>query len=47
VSQHEQVGQRTLVATDGTHTAAADTLVITGPMQPSGHSRNPRVVVHN
>lgn len=45
VSSHEPLGQRTMTATDGKHTAIANALVIAGPMQPSG--RLPRIVVRN
>lgn len=42
---HELGGDRILKGTDGPNTAAADALVMTGPMQPSGH--NPRIVVRH
>jgi hypothetical protein len=46
--RHEQIGQRTLTATDGTHTASAAAIVMNGPMQPSGRrTRNSRLVVRN
>lgn len=47
VTLHERVGPRTLTASDGTHTADVPALVITGPMQPAGHSRNPRLVIRH
>lgn len=46
--RHEQVGERTLTATDGTHTASAAAIVMNGPMQPSGRrTRDSRLVVRN
>jgi hypothetical protein len=44
---HELGGDRILKGTDGANTAAADALVMTGPMQPSGHNRNPRIIVRH
>ena len=46
--RHEQVGERTLTATDGTHTASTAAIVMNGPMQPSGRrTPNSRLVVRN
>jgi hypothetical protein len=47
VPQRDRIGQRTLAATDGARTARAGALVISGPMQPSGRSRNPRLVIRH
>jgi hypothetical protein len=48
VPLHEQIGQRTMIATDGKHTAVAGALVISGSMQPAGRiGRNPRMVSRN
>ena len=44
---HELGGDRILKGTDGPNTAAADALVMIGPMQPSGHNRNPRIIVRH